>query len=174
MTRKEIYSDTVVKICKDVGVDFSLMSAIITIESSWNPLAIRFEPSFKFTNNAEKFANILGITIVTEMMLQHFSFGLGQIMGCRARDLGMKDSLQSLCVVETGSFWAAINLKKICEQYSSKLDQISAYNAGTPKKRDDGSYLNQEYVDKVIKVLSLPVNVGPVVQKTYSEFEHTN
>jgi hypothetical protein len=151
---KDRNSSAVLLNCNKVNIDFRLMSAIIEIESHWDTYAVKYEPNFDLLNKPEIFAHMLGITAITEHMLQHFSFGLGQLMGASARDLGMRDSLLSLCVPEIGSYWAALHMKKICDKYSFLPDRISAYNEGTPKKKEDGSYLDQDYVDDVLKVFN--------------------
>jgi hypothetical protein len=156
MFEKDLYKDYVVKTCKDLELRLDLMLAIISVESSWNPSAIRFEPSFLYVSKPSYFAQMLRITEMTEKTLQQFSWGLGQIMGATARDCGMKSPLQSLSLPDCGSFWACVYMKRICTRYVSLTDQIAAYNAGEPRKKQDGTYQNQDYVDKVIKLIQVP------------------
>lgn len=151
--RKELYSSYVEKVCKDLNLDDKLLKAIVEVESSWNPMAIRYEPAFLYQSRPTYWASLLGITATTESMLQRFSWGLGQIMGATARSLGMKGPIQTLSSPDTGSLWSAVYLKKICQKYDNLNDRIAAYNAGSAAKNENGLYRNQQYVYKVLKAL---------------------
>jgi soluble lytic murein transglycosylase-like protein len=43
------------------------------------------------------------------------------------------------------------HLLKFYTKYGDWPDALAAYNAGSPRKAADGKYLNQSYVDKVLK-----------------------
>lgn len=149
--KKELYTQYVVNICKDLDLNPALLAAIIEVESAWKPYAIRYEPSFELVSRPAYFAKLNSITETTERAMQRFSWGLTQILGCTARDIGFKGPMQSLCVPECGILWGATYLKRLTKRYANVLDQVAAYNAGEAKKRVDGTYINQEYVEKVMK-----------------------
>jgi soluble lytic murein transglycosylase-like protein len=66
------------------GLDPTLVCAVCEQESSWYPWAMRYEPAFY-----ERYVRPLGLS-PTESTLRSFSFGLMQIMGQTARELGFK------------------------------------------------------------------------------------
>ena len=149
---KRQFESKVVEVCKNNNVDPKIFMAIITVESSWDAKAIRYESSFSYIKNPEFYAKKNHITVSTEVILQKCSFGLGQIMGGTARDLGFDGKLISLVNVYRGTFWAAKYFATRCQKYSELTDQIAAYNAGSPRK-NEGKYVNQTYVDKVLNAL---------------------
>lgn len=151
--RKLLHSEEVKKQCEIVQVNYRLMMAIIEVESAWDTYAVRFESKSPYEAQPEYLAKINRVTIETELTLQKFSWGLGQIMGSTARNIGMKGPLPSLCKPEIGIFWSAMYLKKLTCKYASLTDQISAYNIGRAMKRSDGTYANAEYISKVMAVL---------------------
>lgn len=87
-------------------------------------------------------------------MFQKTSWGLMQIMGGTARDLGFAGPLTDLMDPELGIFWGCRYFQAHCSQYVQLLDQIAAYNAGQVRRMQDGTYLNQGYVDKMIDALT--------------------
>src|SRR5271169_3165491 len=81
------------------GLDPSLVCAVIEQESAWNTHAIRYEPAFfakyvapLFTNNKVEPATN------TEAYSRAFSWGLMQVMGQSAREIGVAGQfLSELC-----------------------------------------------------------------------------
>ncbi len=126
-----------------------LAVAICEVESNGNNLAVRYEAHWKYEFEVEKFAKLNRITVATEKMLQACSFGLLQVMGTVARELGYEASLIQLTDPYIGAKYGCIKLDKLMAKFESRDDVIAAYNAGSPIKKPDGSYVNQEYVDKV-------------------------
>lgn len=143
-------------IAKQFGLDPHLLCAIIDVESSWRPYAVRFEPIFNLSrieSDIPGFAKENGITVDTERVLLKCSWGLGQVMGATARSLGFMGPLPQLCEPYVGALWAARYLLKITKKYKSRNDQIAAYNAGSATFDSFKNYVNQPYVDKVLKRL---------------------
>jgi hypothetical protein len=138
------------KIAKGPGLDWRLVAAFMQVESGGNPYAMRYESEWKYLEQPEMYAKDLGITTMTETMLQCFSYGLLQVMGGTARGMGYKDHLPMLCQPEVGLLWGCMLLSRNMNKYPVITDVISAYNAGTPRKTNDGKYVNQIYVDKVM------------------------
>jgi hypothetical protein len=139
-------------------VDPLLLSAMIRVESGNRPWAFRYEShAGKYLVSAEDTAKLCGISVDTEKMAQMTSWGLMQVMGFSARELGFKGLLTELCEPELGITYGIYKLKQLEKRFLSKVSVslgydealIAAYNAGSPRKKADGSWENQGYVDKV-------------------------
>lgn len=74
------------------GLDPALVCAVCEQESNWNSWASRFEPRF-----LARYVQPLGLHDLTEIQERAFSFGLMQLMGEVARELGYKGSIVQLC-----------------------------------------------------------------------------
>ena len=78
-------------IARNAGLDPALVCAIVEQESSWNTLAIRYEPQFF----ARYVAPLVGsdemkLATETESRSRSFSWGLMQILGQCAREIGFE------------------------------------------------------------------------------------
>lgn len=142
---------------KFAGIDPMLAIAIAEVESAGDPLAVRFEPGWKYHYNVDNFAKLCRISQDTEQMLQACSFGLMQVMGTVARELGFEGSLIKLTDPRIGAKYGCLKLSKLFKVLNSVDDVIAAYNAGSPIKKD-GKYINQQYVDKVHRAYGRPSN----------------
>jgi len=127
------------------GLDPDLVEAHVFTESSGKPKSVRFEPRF-----CERYVRPLGIKDDNEARGRATSFGLLQIMGQVARELGFQGAFSSLLDPEVGLDWGCKKLSKCYKRYEKQgLDYgIAAYNCGRPV-RIEGAFVNQEYVDKV-------------------------
>lgn len=114
---------------------------------------MRYEPNWKYHLMPHAYASRLGITDMTEIMLQSFSYGLGQVMGTVARELGFDGHLGELLQPHLNIEYMTIKLMKLRVKHGSEEDVVSAYNAGSPTKLLSGVYMNEKYVDKVYKNL---------------------
>lgn len=132
------------------GLDHTLIAAIIQIESSGNRYAMRFEPDWGYISNAPDFAKQIGSSIRTEEVMQSTSWGVMQVMGTVARELGHQGWLSELCDLKTGIDYGCKHLKAKIQLYGLP-DGIAAYNAGSPRKNDKGRFINQAYVDKILE-----------------------
>lgn len=144
------YWSNISRISKSYAFDPILMAAFIAQESGGIPQRTRFEPAWHFYNDPEKYARLLGISVETEKQLQCFSYGLMQIMGASARDMGYAGFLGQLCDPDIGLSVACKFLDEKRKKYHDLKDMISSYNMGTPRKTPAGLYVNQAYVDGVI------------------------
>ncbi len=136
------------------GVDSDLIRSIIMVESSGIPYRARFEPDWKYFYFQREYAEKLGITVETETMFQATSWGLMQIMGGVARELGYKLHLTALCNPDLNIEYGTMKIKSIMQRYgNSEMDVIAAYNAGSVIKTYSGIYKNEKYVDKVYSFL---------------------
>lgn len=140
--------DKIIKACYNYQVPRALIAAIVSVESSGNPFAMRYESGWSHYLTPHIFASNLGITYDTEKICQATSWGLMQVMGAVAREMGFVDYLVKLCDPEIGLKLGCNKIKNLLSKYN--LDEaVSAYNCGTPK-RVNGKFSNQEYVTKVM------------------------
>ena len=136
------------------GLDADLVHAICEVESSHNPLAIRFEPHFKLSYFPREHASRLGCSYETELNAQATSWGLMQVMGCVARELGFDGWMPELCQDAVGVEYGCKLLQRLYRRYDEEASIIAAYNAGSARKDKSGMYVNQNYVNKVHQVLT--------------------
>ncbi len=133
-------------------VDVKLVTAIVMVESSGQTCATRYEPKYKYTHDTFVFADNINVTQMTEEMHQKTSWGLMQVMGGLARELGHHGHLTELCDPVIGLNYGTKHIKNLQEQYYTKEDVVSAYNQGSPRKTKGGLYKNERYVDKVMRL----------------------
>ena len=131
-----------------MNIDSALVASVVMTESAGNPWASRYEPGWKYIFKSSEFARSINSSVATEQMLQSTSFGLMQVMGTVARERGHKGWLTELCDPKIGLEFGILHLKAKIKQFGDEPG-IAAYNSGTPRKNDDGTLVNQDYVDKV-------------------------
>jgi soluble lytic murein transglycosylase-like protein len=141
--------DIIEEIADAENVPANILAAIIQTESSNNRYAVRFEPGYKYLYQTKNNAQDGRITEATEIVLQMTSWGLTQVMGAVARELGLKGTMFQMLEPNTNILYCAKLLKRLAKKYTQKDDIIAAYNAGSPIKGLNGLYKNQQYVDKV-------------------------
>jgi soluble lytic murein transglycosylase-like protein len=137
-------------------LDKNLIRAIIMVESSGIPNAIRFEKDWRYFYNVRAFADKLEIPFKEEEKNQATSWGLCQTMGTVARELGFTDKLEMLLIPEIGVFYGCKKLQKLFQSKMCRGDEervIAAYNAGSPRMTEGGQWENFKYVDKVFRYL---------------------
>jgi len=132
-------------------IDPELVSAFCSAESAYNPLAVRFEPAYHYLVAPALWAKKVSISADTEMTFQKCSWGMMQVMGGVARDLGYKETLVGLTVADIGLMYGCMKLKKCMDKYPANLIfAIASYNAGSPRFNTNGDLVNKAYVDKVL------------------------
>ena len=148
------YTSLIQQVAETEGVDYHLLLAICTVESSLNPLAVRYEPGWKYFYYQREFAEKNQISVATESALQACSYGLCQVMGSVMRERGFEGPLAQ-CFIDPALplKHGARHLKGFLGRYGTESDAISAYNQGSPRKTTGGMYVNQRYVDKVSLIL---------------------
>ncbi len=120
-------------------------------ESGAEVWAYRYEPDAKWQHMALSFSKKLNVSFETEVFMQHCSWGLMQIMGFKARELGFDQHLPQLLLPSQGIEWGCKALAKFHSRYNFDLGPtIAAYNAGSAVMTPSGKYMNQEYVDGVM------------------------
>lgn len=133
------------------GVPPDLVEAIVHVESGGDPWAMRYEPGYRWLVST----NHHGGTQGTETEGQKISWGLGQIMGATAREMGYAGKwLSGLCDPATNLEYVATFLSHLLRRYNGDIsDAIAAYNAGGARKDTRGQYRNQVYVNRVLNYL---------------------
>lgn len=145
-------SPIIEKNAAEYQLDPKMISAIITQESNWDKYAVRYEEKYTYLLNPFHYSTLLNISLTTEIQVQKMSWGLGQLMGAVARELGFQGPLASLCDEN-------INIEYICKLLSQikkiakTIEEVFAiYNGGyRALAKTDGHFRNQSYVDSVMK-----------------------
>jgi len=115
-------------------VDPNLVKAVIKHESNWDVNASRYETHLNDT-----------------------SWGLMQVLLKTAKwilnndKLTIQDLIKPNVNIEAGTKYLGYLLGK----YPNVNDVMAAYNAGSPRRNKDGSYVNQAYVDRVSKYYAM-------------------
>ena len=160
-----------IEAAKGRNIPAGLVLGFVSTESSGNPWSWRPEPRYRFLwncatdtpfrrltqteNNSEAPpadfpAYPGGTTAGAEWTGQQASWGLMQVMGAVAREMGFAGPfLPELCDPATGLDIGTKYFLSLMVRYGKAPDAIAAYNAGSPQHNPDGTYTNQQYVDKV-------------------------
>lgn len=145
------YDKQIIASAESFKINPFLILSIAKVESGHRANAVRYEKGYKWIKNPAKHAHRHNITKDTEVVLQQMSWGILQIMGATARDLGYNGFIPELLVPEVGVHWGVKYLARLLKKYDKMEDAIASYNAGSVRKNEDGTYENQTYVDKVMK-----------------------
>lgn len=132
----------------------NLITAIVSVESDFNPAAIRYEPDFFVRYIAGRsFKAVFPCSKETEAHARAMSWGLMQVMGQTARERGFSGTfLSELCVPAVGLYCGCQHLTYLRSRYEDSYGiegVVAAYNAGSPRKNHTGQFINQAYVEKV-------------------------
>lgn len=150
------FADEIVHAAEEFRLDANLIRAVCLHESMGNPWAMRVEQAphlDKYLVAPRTFAERLILSYFTEYTAQRSSWGLMQVMGFKARELGYMGHLSMLCDPAIGLFYGCKNLRQLFDRYGDESDVIAAYNRGSVGKTEGGMYINQVYVDSVYKHL---------------------
>lgn len=128
--------------------DISIIPVIVGIcktESSLDIMAFRFEPGF-YKQYKDK------ITPQLDALAASASYGLMQIMGQTARELGFSGDFSRLFIPSINLEYGIKYFRKQLKRYDGDIDAaLAAYNAGSARKDPDGTYKNSYYITKVKK-----------------------
>src|SRR5271166_3320386 len=122
------------------GLDTALVCAVVEQESGWNPWAMRYEPHFFAKYVAPLYTN--NKVGATEAYARGFSWGLMQVMGQTAREMGLNSlHLSMLCDPAVGLSTGCKILRKKLETAGGNLHKaLLAWNGGG----------NPDYADEVV------------------------
>lgn len=145
----------ILQIIKDMAPKYNLDPAIIygicIQESNLNPAACRYEAHYKWLYKPSEVKPKLS-SLATEEIFQKVSWGISQLMGGVLREYGYTDWLPViLSNINDQILYTCVHLSKLKKRFKNDHDYISAYNAGSPRKDDYGRYINQTYVNNVLK-----------------------
>lgn len=138
--------------CDKYDLDVEYIEAIIAVESAGQTYVTRYEPGFNYFEMPEYWANKLCQSVDTEVNGQKISYGLMQVMGGTARHVGFSGYFPELCIPSVGIHFGCLVFSKKLHKYGSYVDAVAAYNAGKVTKVGE-NYINQAYVDKVLRQL---------------------
>lgn len=150
MEHTALYPDLINKYSEEFSLEKSLIAAICMQESSFETWRCRYEPNWQYFTFALHYAQLLGISFDTELQFQKTSWGLMQVMGGVARELGYDDYINKLVNPDFGLKYGCKKLASLKKKYEELNDAISSYNQGIPSKDSTGRYHNQTYVDSVL------------------------
>ena len=152
-----MYDEIIKTYASVLRIDEKMIEAIIYVESNFNPWAIRVERGFwtryltgikdLFFRTPEKDEKWLTCPDLTSA-----SYGLMQIMLTTAMELGFRFQYPTeLLDPATNIKYGCRLLRKHYDQYGKWEDAVSAYNQGNNRKNKDDFFVNQGYVDKVMR-----------------------
>ncbi|HEV7674401.1 MAG TPA: lytic transglycosylase domain-containing protein [Candidatus Angelobacter sp.] len=103
----------------------ALVCAVVEQESNWAPWAIRYEPAFQ-----KRYVEPLALG-QTETVARSISWGLMQLMGQSAREMGFNAKMASLCDPDTGLDWGCRHLKAKLDAHGGDVRKgLLAWNGG--------------------------------------------
>jgi hypothetical protein len=121
------------KIATQHHLDAEVVCGMCERESTWDPWSIRYEDGF-YTRYIEKMIASHQLTDPTEEHARAFSWGLMQVMGEVAREMGYTGPLAQLCEPATGIEVGCRALAhKIATNQGAIADALQAYNGGANK-----------------------------------------
>ncbi len=145
----------IVATARQAQIPPALVLGIIDVESSGDAAAARINPMYVWTMPQAKRPALC--TQDTETIFQKVAWGLMQIMGATARETGFDGWLPELTVPETNIRVGTAYLGVLMSRHMARhgIDGVvAAYNAGAPRKRADGKWINQGYVDRVTRAMT--------------------
>lgn len=108
------------------GLDPAIFCGQCERESSWNPRAVRFEAAFR-----DRYLRPLHLEF-SEELARAQSYGLGQVMGQVAFEMGFRGQFAALCDPELGLEWQARVLDHKIAVNGGNLEKgLEAYNGGS-------------------------------------------
>ena len=142
----------IVSTARGAQVPPELVLGIIEAESGGDPHATKINATYPYTMMQAK--RPAGCSVDMERMCQKTAWGLMQVMGATARELGFDGWLSELVGPETNVRLGIEFLRRKMSQYFERdgIEGVAAaYNGGAPRRRPDGKFTNQGYVDRVME-----------------------
>ncbi len=141
---------TIITMTQSAQIPPEMVLAIIAVESGGDSHAARMVPTYPYT--MPQAVRPATCSLDTELSLQRMSLGLMQVMGATARSVGYEGWLTGLVDPKTNIEIGIAYLASLMSRYGGQGHDavIAAYNAGAPRRRPDGTHINQQYVDAVM------------------------
>ncbi len=153
--------DLIQKVSKKHNVNKTWVAALVWQESRGDHTAVRYESHYKYLWFPRVWAERMNVTVQTEEVLQKTSYGLAQIMGSTARELGYDGPLSELARnAELALDYSVMYLKIKLEKYGTYRLAIAAYNAGSVRQKKGGMLVNEYYIDQVSKYYRLLIAIN--------------
>lgn len=112
------------------GLDPALVCALIEHESTWNAWACRYEPTF-MARYIQPLLNNGTVKTMTEATMRSSSFGLMQVLGQVAREMGFGGKfLTELCDPDVGVDFGCKKLQKCFLSHPEARGALLSYNGG--------------------------------------------
>jgi soluble lytic murein transglycosylase-like protein len=135
------------------GLPPELVRAMVEQESTFQPYRNRFEEGFyKRYVEGKKLDFVPPLCLkITEALNRATSWGLLQIMGQVARELGFRGWLAELCNPETGLEWGCRRLADMRRRFGSEgwSVVVRAYNGGPGGCRNTANHYPDEVLEKL-------------------------
>jgi hypothetical protein len=149
MAHKEIIS-AIAQGAEKHGLEAGVVYGVCMQESQMDHLAVRYEPHYRWLwKPAEVKPRICSLD--TERALQMMSFGLMQVMGAVFREYGFKGWLTNVIASPHIQLdYGCMHLARKMKKYGPERG-ILAYNSGSPRKNEAGEYVNQYYLENVMR-----------------------
>ncbi len=141
--------DKIAHVADFFELDPIVVASICFVETRGETLATRYEPNWKYFKNVAYFAKMNGISEETEKVAQATSWGIMQVMGTVARELGLQSHLTTLIDIDQGLHYGCFKLSNLVSKHGNIFKAISAYNTGSPDNVDG------PYVKKVLAHIKL-------------------
>lgn len=149
----------IIKKAEKYQIEENLLRAIVLLESGGNPYAMRAEPSYPWLYKVIQLSKELKCTGPTMRQMQSTSWGLMQIMGAVAYELGFKGWGSELCNPEINLEYGCRFLKQKIVKYGPNVfDIYAAYNAGSVRMMTKDQYKNQANVTQFRNIYEMLVN----------------
>lgn len=162
---------TVLRAATEHDLRPALVAAVVSVESGGVPWAWNPEPRWRYfwdVRRGQPFRPVSTLEIANQFPPQDFpalvgdrdqewwaqqaSWGLMQVMGAVARELGCKAPyLTSLCNPDVGLHWGCLKLHTELQWAAGDVAAaLAAYNGGRAGNAPGGPLRNQAYADKVL------------------------
>jgi hypothetical protein len=133
------------------GVRPALVYGVCMAESGMDAGACRYEALYRWLYQPESVKPSI-CSLATETVMQKTSWGLMQCMGALLRAQGLRGWLPLVLADPQVQLWHGCRyLAKCIKEYEDEQSGVAAYNAGRARRTPTGEFINQKYVDRVMK-----------------------
>lgn len=148
----QMISTTILKYSTQFKLDPAIVFGICKTESSLIPSVTRYESEYKYLFKPNEFGSRQHSSIEQEREWQKTSWGLMQVMGAVLREYGFFGDIPTILKdIDAQILYGCKHLKKYLDCHKSYELAILAYNAGSPRRKKDGTWINKGYLDKVMQ-----------------------